>query len=128
MQNCERPSLHIANHILKSLSTYDYYYLLLPVNAHVQNMFSRHVKCLSFRYQTLKFSCLLSDGMEPRHNYLAMQSCSSSSSGVFHDKQKLPFLLIRKNLPFEQCCEVKLHIWAGKLRSLTPETQTFDVT
>ena len=23
---------------------------------------------------------------------------------------------------------IKLHIWAGRLESLTPETQTFDVT
>ena len=28
-----------------------------------------------------------------------------------------------KHLPFEQCQEVKLHIWAGKLQSSTPETQ-----
>ena len=58
-------------------------------------MFSCDVKHLSFRCQTLKFSHPLSDGMEPRDNCLAMHSCSSSSSGVFYDKQKLPFHLIR---------------------------------
>ena len=32
---------------------------------------------------------LPSNGLEPSDNCLAMQSCSSSSSGVFGDKQKL---------------------------------------
>ena len=73
--------------------------LHLPVNARAQNTFSRDVKRLSFRCHTLKFSLTLSDGMEPRDNCLAMQSCSSFSSGVFRDKQKLPFLLIRNIFP-----------------------------
>ena len=73
--------------------------LHIPVNARAQNMFSRDIKRLSFRCQTLKFSLPLSDGMEPIDNYLAMQSCSSSSSGLFRDKQKLSLLFIRNIFP-----------------------------
>ena len=40
----------------------------------------------------------------------------------------LSLLVDQNHLPFEQCGEVKLHSWAGKLERLTPETQTFDVT
>ena len=82
-----------------TLSSSEYCRLHPPVNAWAQNMYSRDVKCLSFRWKTLKFSRPLLNGMEPRDNCLAIQSCSSFSSGVFPDKQKLPFLLIRNIFP-----------------------------
>ena len=40
-----------------SLLLYSYHRLHLPVNTRTQNMFLRYVKRLSFRCQTLKFSC-----------------------------------------------------------------------
>ena len=80
-----------------------------------QNMFSNDIKCVRFRCQTLKFS----------HPNVKFPRCFFGSryisEGIFANLAHIFDCDDSERLLRE------LHIRVGKLQSLTPETQTFDV-
>ena len=86
-------------------------------------MFSNDVKRVRFRCQTLKFSCpnvkfprrLLLCNSPSYINKSSSTSLRKSQFGAHFDCDDSERLL------------KELHIRVGKLQSLTPETQTFDV-
>ena len=118
----------------------NYRRLHLPVDALAQNMFSHDVKRLRFWYQTLKFSHPINVKF-PRQSFAVItvknvrQICenpftdisrggkASGTQDFFREVgEDLFYMTVNHKRP-----SWELHIWAGKLQSLTPEMHTLDV-
>ena len=102
------------------------------MNSLAQNMFSCDVKCLSFRYQTFKFSrptVKEDDSNQQERKKLSerrptFNDLRNQVKELAHDHS---FSEVGRILG----CSLKIvkhYTWAGKLPSLTPETQTCDIT
>ena len=107
-----------------------YCWLHLPVNALTQNMFSLDVKRLSSPSQHCskgRWSPLIS---KKGRNYQKGVPLSTICGIKWKNLRRIIFLRswAKIRAQFQNLLCTTLHIWAWKLESLTPETQTFDVT
>ena len=120
------------------LSFVIYHGLHLSVNALVQNMFSCDVRGQTFKFPCpnvkFYFSKLLKRKMillnKKGRNYQKGVPLSRFAESMERTCTGLFFLRswVKIRVQFQKSLSTILHIWVGKLQSLTPETQTFDVT